>query len=84
MGEAPSQQPCPASPLLPLPRAKVIRVRLVLLVAHAWLAAMRWTWYKVEGSRPRRTKLWEEAFRTVSGGEENGESGLAAEPPQGF
>lgn len=55
-----------APPLL-LPRAKVIRVRLVLLVVHAWLTAMRWTWYKLAGSRPRRTKPWEEAFRTVAG-----------------
>lgn len=54
-------------PFLPLPRAKVIRVRIVLLVAPAWLAAMRWTWYKLEGSRPWRTKLWVEAFRTVAG-----------------
>lgn len=55
-----------ASPLLPLPSAKVIRVRLVLLMAPAWLVAMRWTWYKLPGSRPWRTQPWEEAFRTVA------------------
>lgn len=31
------------------------------------LVAMRWTWYKLAGSKPWRTKPWEEAFRTVAG-----------------
>lgn len=67
LAEEPSQQPCLAGPLLALPRAKVIRVRLVLLVAPALLVALRRTWYKLAGSKPWRTKPWEEALSTVAG-----------------